>query len=99
MSNRLKSLRIKNKLSIEKIAQKLGVCKKTVFNYENNATEIPSDILIKMSNIYNVSTDYILGLKDYTGVIFTDNNKNVLAMVRQNEIVEHDGFKVILSKD
>lgn len=31
---------------------------------ENNAYDIPSDILINMSDKYNVTTDYILGISD-----------------------------------
>lgn len=31
---------------------------------ENNAYDIPSDILVKMSGTYNVTTDYILGISD-----------------------------------
>ena len=31
---------------------------------ENNAYDIPSDILIKISEKYNVTTDYILGISD-----------------------------------
>lgn len=31
---------------------------------ENNAYDIPSDILINISQEYNVTTDYILGISD-----------------------------------
>ena len=38
-------------------------CSQQVYsNYELGQRDIPTDILIKLSELYHVSTDYILGL-------------------------------------
>ena len=44
------------------LSQKLGVTKQTVSNWENDNIQPSIDMLIKLSKIFNVSTDYLLGL-------------------------------------
>lgn len=44
------------------LAQKLGITKQTVSNWENDNIQPSIDMLVKLSNIFNVSTDYLLGL-------------------------------------
>ena len=44
------------------LAQKLGVTKQTVSNWENDNIQPSIDMLVKLSNVLNVSTDYLLGL-------------------------------------
>ena len=44
------------------VAQKLGITKQTVSNWENDNIQPSIDMLIKLSKIFNVSTDYLLGL-------------------------------------
>lgn len=40
-------------------------CSQQVYsNYELGQRDIPTDILIKLARIHNVSVDYILGLTD-----------------------------------
>ena len=44
------------------LAQKLGVTKQTVSNWENDNIQPSIEMLAKLSKIFNVSTDYLLGL-------------------------------------
>ena len=44
------------------LAQKLGVTKQTVSNWENDNIQPSIDMLMKISKIFNMSTDYLLGL-------------------------------------
>ncbi len=44
------------------LAQKLGVTKQTISNWENDNIQPSIDMLVKLSNIFNTSTDYLLGL-------------------------------------
>ena len=34
------------------------------YNYENGTRSLPLEVLIKLAGLYNVSTDYILGITD-----------------------------------
>ena len=44
--DRIKNLRINNKMTLEEVGEKIGVSKQTLYKYENNIiTNIPSDKL------------------------------------------------------
>ena len=46
------------------VAEKLNVSQRAYSHYENGTRQIPIDILVKLSKLYSVSTDYILGISD-----------------------------------
>lgn len=62
--NRIKELRLKRGLNQEFMSNELGVSQQTLSRYENNIDAIKIDILVKISEYFHVTTDYILGLSD-----------------------------------
>lgn len=62
--NRISNLRISYNWTQVQLAQKLNVSKQTVSNWENNNILPSVDMLIKLSKIFSVSTDYLLNLDD-----------------------------------
>lgn len=62
LSKRIYELRMSFGWTQVQLAQKLGVTKQTVSNWENDNIQPSIDMLIKLSKIFNVSTDYLLGL-------------------------------------
>lgn len=62
--NRLKLLRTERGESLEKIAKYLNVTIQTVSNYENEKRDMSPDTIIKLSEYFKVSTDYLLGKSD-----------------------------------
>lgn len=66
ISNKLKTLRSENNLSLKKVADFLNITSSTVLKYENaDITNIPIDNINKLAEIYKVNPSYILGLDDY----------------------------------
>ena len=61
--NTLKTLRLQNNLTQAQLAQKLGVTKSVVSAYENSLRMPSYDILISISKVFKVTTDYLLGLE------------------------------------
>ena len=59
---RLRDLREDNDLTQKELAEKLHISQNTYSQYENGVRQLPIEILIKLSHLYNVSTDYILRL-------------------------------------
>lgn len=59
---RLKDLREDRDIKQKDIAEYLHIKQNTYSQYENGQRQLPVDILIKLSEYYNVSTDYILGI-------------------------------------
>lgn len=61
--NTLKTLRLKENMTQAQLAQKLGLTKSVISAYETGLRLPSYDILIHIAQIYNVSTDYLLGLE------------------------------------
>ena len=64
LSKRLKELRIENNYSQYEIANLIGIAQVTYSHYELGRRSISMQILVKIAKIYNVSTDYLLGISD-----------------------------------
>lgn len=58
---RLKELRKLNKITQDKLAEKIGVARSTISMYEVGASEPDIQILTKLANFFNCSIDYLLG--------------------------------------
>ena len=61
---RIRDLREDNDLTQAQVAEYLSMKQPQYNRYERGLRDIPSDILIALSKLYNKSTDYILGLTD-----------------------------------
>lgn len=64
LGNRIASLRNARNWTQVQLAQKLNVSKQTVSNWENNNILPSIELLIKLSHLFSVSTDYLLALDD-----------------------------------
>lgn len=62
--NRLKTLRLRENMTQAQLAQKLGLTKSVISAYETGLRLPSYDILIHIAKIYNVSTDYLLGVEN-----------------------------------
>lgn len=61
--NVLKTVRLKENMTQAQLAQKLGLTRSVISAYETGLRLPSYDILIHIAKIYNVSTDYLLGLE------------------------------------
>lgn len=64
MYKRIRDLREDHDLTQKELAKMLNCSQQVYSNYELGQRDIPTDILIKLSNFYNVSVDYILGISN-----------------------------------
>lgn len=58
---RIRDLREDSDLTQEQVAEYLGTSQTMYARYERGANELPIRHLIKLCDLYNVSSDYILG--------------------------------------
>lgn len=72
------SLRNKYNLSQKELAKILNISRATYKNYEANITPIPLTKLNIISNLFNVSLDYLLGLSTKNKPIKKEINYNYL---------------------
>ena len=59
---RLRDLREDRDLLQRQVAERLRCAQRVYSNYERGERDIPTDILIRLSEFYDVSVDYLLGL-------------------------------------
>ena len=60
---RIRDLREDADLPQRELAKMLRCSQQTYSDYECGKTDIPTDVLIRLADFYNVTTDYILGRK------------------------------------
>lgn len=64
MESRIKILREKRGLIQELLAVEIGVTQQMLSKYEKDITIIKVDILKRIAEYFNVTTDYLLGMSD-----------------------------------
>lgn len=64
LSVRLRQLRLDKRLRQDQVAQLVGVSKGAISAYETDIRQPSYDVLIRLANLYRVSTDYLLGRTD-----------------------------------
>lgn len=80
-SNKLKMLRTERHLTQLQVAERIGVTKAMVSAYETS-TRYPSyDVLIKLSCLLGVSTDYLLGLDSKQSIAVDDLTDDEIAAI------------------
>ena len=62
MYQRIRDLREDADLKQREVAEILNCSQRVYSNYELGQRDIPTDVLIRLANFYQVSTDYLLGL-------------------------------------
>ena len=59
---RLKDLREDHDMSQQQVADYLGMKQPQYSRYERGLRDVPTDVLIRLAQLYKTTTDYILGL-------------------------------------
>lgn len=60
-SDRIKSLRLKKNMSQSELATKLGIGRSNMGHIENGRVEPTKESIVLLSEIFGVTTDYLLG--------------------------------------
>ncbi|OYD07898.1 helix-turn-helix domain-containing protein [Paludifilum halophilum] len=64
IGKRIAQERKRKKLSMQEMADRLGIAKSTFAGYESDYRQPPLEIVKKLADIFEVSTDYLLGRID-----------------------------------
>jgi len=68
LPTRLKTIRKLRGYSQEDLAEKINTTKSTISNYENGHSSPSADTLIRLADVLNTTTDYLLGRTDHAQV-------------------------------
>lgn len=72
LNERIKTLRLTKGISQVDLAVMLNVSKQSVSNWENDNIQPSIDMLVRLADVFNVSTDYLLG-REISRSLDTDN--------------------------
>ena len=64
MTNRVKDLRVDNDYTQQVVADKIGITQRKYSYIETGTQPLTDEILVKLSALYDVSSDYILKITD-----------------------------------
>lgn len=64
MNEKLKELRIERGLKLKEVAEKLNVTIRSISRYEDGSREPSVEMIKKFCKLYDVTSDYLLGLTD-----------------------------------
>ena len=88
LANKLRTKRLENNLSLQEVAEKLGISKVTVSRYETlDITNIPSDKIEGMAKLYNTTPAYLMGWED------KKEENNVFSQLTEDELAKLEKFK------
>lgn len=83
----IKELRIKNNYTQSKLSSLLGVSRSAVSMWEIGSSEPDTEAISKMADLFGVSTDYLLGRKEYTSSNnpqLTEDEENLIQAYRNH---------------
>ncbi len=83
ISERIKELRTRNNLSQVKLAKVLNVSRSTVNAWEMGISMPTIKYVIEMSNLFKVTSDYILGIDNAESISLNGLNKKQVQSIIQ----------------
>ncbi len=69
LAERIRELRLENGLSQKELGEKINSTSKNIWAYENKISTPPVDVLVRLADYFDVTTDYLLGREDACGVV------------------------------
>jgi transcriptional regulator with XRE-family HTH domain len=90
---RLRDLRVASGLTQKELAEKLNLTHSTISKYERGELEPSNEIIITLSNFFNVTTDYLFGksdIKDIKSDTAHNSNPDIRAIARAGEKLSSD---------
>jgi transcriptional regulator with XRE-family HTH domain len=88
-SDNIRTLRVKHKISQEKLAEGLCITRGRYVKYEDGTSEAPYDILKKIAHYYHISIDLLLSVDvrkiDTQDLLKLENNRLVLPIMVNKE--------------
>lgn len=89
--DRVRTLRKSKGYSREKFAELIGIGTTQVYKYESGKSDATGEVIARMANLFNVTTDYLLGVSDISEKSereFTESEKKVINEMLNDKLKE-----------
>lgn len=83
MGDKLKSLRLKKKLTQKQVADRIGLAISAVSSYESGSRYPSYEVLVQLARIFHVTTDYLLGMTDKRNIDVTGLDDGEIELISQ----------------
>ena len=84
--DRLRMLRKEHNLTQEQISNIIGIKESTYSTYETGRCDVNSDVLVKLTQYYGCSSDFILGVSDERTLSRVDEIKSLISCLDDNSL-------------
>ena len=92
----LKEIRISRKLKVQEVSDYLCCLPSVYSRYESGKREPSVDVLLKLSKLYKVSVDFLIGNDEAIDTSITSEEaKVILAMRRSDERAREDALALL----
>lgn len=81
----LKEIRVSRKLKVQEVSDYLCCLPSVYSRYENGKREPSIDILLKLSKLYSVSVDYLIGNDEVVDTSITEKEAAMISAMRQSD--------------
>ena len=82
----LREIRISRKLKVQEVSDYLCCLPSVYSRYENGKREPSIDILLKLSKLYSVSVDYLIGNDEVVDTSITKNEATMIKAMRRADV-------------
>lgn len=98
MSNRIRELRKKNKLTMKELGKQVGVVEGTISQYETGKRQPDIEMLSKLANYFGVTIDYLVGgaESDHAEAPLSSDEKIFLNYFRDMDPEERDMVTAVI---
>lgn len=86
IGSKIKQLRTSKNLTQDQLANRLSVTKSVISAYENGLRFPSLEVLIQLSYVFNVTTDYLLGVNKKRVVEVSDLSESQIELL--NKLIE-----------
>lgn len=93
----LVQLRLENKMTQTELANKIGVVKGTIANYESGLRKPDNDKLIALSEVFGVSVDFLLGLENLNNTQYKKRFEHSLGVMNFAQTIKSKTEPTVLS--
>ena len=83
LHEQIQMLRKARKMSQVELGKRLGVTKACICNWENDNAQPSVEMLVRLANLFSVSTDYLLGLESGEHIDASGLSMEEIAHVQQ----------------
>ncbi len=90
MENRIRDLRKKHHMSQIRLSIELGVSQETISAYESGKHYPSYPSLVKLSEIFGVSIDFLMGLSEEKNTTKTYSSKEIMLLDIFNELSDSE---------